>query len=190
MDELFKDDLKQKAGGVLVSDVINNERFILLGKSNVPNRLGTWEGFGGKYEKQDISSLHTAIREMVEEFFNHKISTELVNQIASGLRNNKIIIKTHELFGMSYLIDFNGLNFIFQFLLSEIPSLVKYNTNNFFNYQTYINERLVTGEATNGLNEIQKIELIKLSDIKSKKINLRWFTNKIIWLMLISKPKH
>jgi hypothetical protein len=187
--DVFKNDLKEQAGGILISDIINNEQVILLGKSNIPNRMGTYESFGGKTEKQDISSLHTAIRELVEEFFNYKISTNLINKIAYQLRNSKLIIKTKEFYGMSYLIDFSGLNFIFQLLITEIPALKKYNVNKFFDYKTYINERVINGNAKDGLNEIEKIELFKLSDIKNKNLNLRWFTNKIIWLMLLTKEK-
>ena len=187
--DIFKDDLKDQAGGILISDIVNNERVILLGKSNIPKRTGTYESFGGKTEKQDISSLHTAIREFVEEFFNYKISVNLINEIAYTIRNTNFIIKTKELHGMSYLIDFSGLNFIFQFLLTEIPELEKYNVSNFFDYKTYINERTIGAKAKDGLNEIQKIELFKLSTIKDKQINLRWFTSKIIWLMLMTKEK-
>lgn len=189
LDDVFKNDLKEQAGGILICHTINNEQVILLGKSNIPKRIGTWESFGGKTEKQDISSLHTAIRELVEEFFNYKISTKLINDIAYKIRNSNLIIKSKELHGMSYLIDFTGLNFIFQFLLKEIPALEKFNVDNFFDYKTYINERTINSKAKDGLNEIEKIELFKLSDIKDKNINLRWFTKKIIWLMLLTKEK-
>lgn len=187
--DVFKNDLKEQAGGILISDIINNERVILLGKSNIPNRICIYESFGGKTEKQDVSSLHTAIRELVEEFFNYKISTKLINKIAYKIRKSNLIIKTKKLYGMAYLIDFNGLNFIFHFLLTEIPTLKKYYVNNIFDYKTYINERVIKGKAKDGLNEIEKIELFKLSDVKDKNINLRWFTNKIIWLMLLTNEK-
>lgn len=187
--DVFKNDLKEQAGGILISDIINNERVILLGKSNTPNKICIYESFGGKTEKQDVSSLHTALRELVEEFFNYKISTKLINKIAYKIRKSNLIIKTKKLYGMAYLIDFNGLNFIFHFLLTEIPTLKKYYVNNIFDYKTYINERVIKGKAKDGLNEIEKIELFKLSDVKDKNINLRWFTNKIIWLMLLTNEK-
>ena len=35
-------------------DKIGENRVILLGKSNIPKRNGSYESFGGKYEKEDI----------------------------------------------------------------------------------------------------------------------------------------
>ena len=54
-----------------------------------------------------------------------------------------VIKKQFELNGMSYLIDFTGLNFIFQLLLNEIHNLELYNNSNNFNYQKYILERKI-----------------------------------------------
>jgi len=180
----FTKDLKEKAGGILIVDKIGENRVILLGKSNIPKRNGSYESFGGKYEKEDISSLHTAIRELIEEFFNLKIDTNFINEIAYSLRNNNLILKQYEFNGMSYLINFDGLNFIFQKLKTYDQSLNKYDNNNSFNISTYINERIVTGPAYNGLNEIHKIEIFNIKDIKEKKVSLRWFTNKIINIMI------
>ena len=55
--------------------------------------------------------------------------------------------------------------FIFQFLLSEIPFLEKYNINNFFDYKTYIIERTIDNtikDNSDGLNEIEKIVSFKI----------------------------
>jgi len=180
----FTKDLKEKAGGILIVDKIGENRVILLGKSNIPKRNGSYESFGGKYEKEDISSLHTAIRELIEEFFNLKINTNYINEIACSLRNNNLILKQHELNGMSYLINFEGLNFIFQKLITWVPPLINYNNEGTFDYLKYINERIVTEPANDGLNEIYKIEMFTVKDVKNKKISLRWFTNKIINIMV------
>ena len=91
--EHFNKDLKGQSGGILILDDIDNNKILVLGKSNVPKRMNQYESFGGKVEKTDITSLHTAIREFVEEFFNIKISTENINMLALHLRQNKIILK-------------------------------------------------------------------------------------------------
>lgn len=180
----FPKDLKEKSGGFIIVDKIKQDKVILLGKSNISNRNSSYENFGGKYEKEDISSLHTAVRELIEEFFNLKIPYNNINQIAFNLRKNNLILKQYELNGMSYLINFEGLNFIFQQILICNQNLIKYNINNNFDYINYINERIVTDAASNGLNEIHKIELFNVKDVKENKINLRWYSNKIINLMV------
>ncbi len=186
-NSMFSAELIGKAGSMIISDFINKKRVVFLGKSNVPKRKnkGTFESFGGRYESEDISSLHTAVREMIEEFFNIKVNTSTVNKIAQGLINNKLIIKRFELYGMSYLINFKGLNYIFNELTNENINLSKYKFGDFFDYNEYFNDRIINDEPNDGLNEISNIEIIKLSDIKYKKIPLRWYTDKIIFEMLI-----
>ncbi len=186
MDSLdnFPKDLKEKSGGFIIVDKIEGEAVILLGKSNISNKKSVYENFGGRYEKEDISSLHTGVRELIEEFFNLKVPVNVVNIIALGLRTNNLIIKQHELNGMAYLINFEGLNFIFQNIVDYNKNLLKYNINQQFDYLTYISERIVTEKANNGLNEIHRIELFKVKDVKDNKVNLRWYTNKIINLMI------
>lgn len=181
----FPEELKGQAGGILIVDMIDNEPVIILGKSNNPKREGTWESFGGRYETKDISSLHTAIREMIEEFFNLKLETEQINDIVLQFKNQNFIKKRHELYGMSYLIDFQGLNFIFQKLSEYKSEFKKFGfDNNFFNLSEYINQRVILHKPSHGLNEIEKIQVFNLSDIKNNKVNLRWFTNKIIHKMV------
>jgi len=180
----FPKDLKEKSGGFIIVDKIEQDNVILLGKSNILNRNGSYENFGGRYEKEDISSLHTGVRELIEEFFNLKVPINVINLIAYGLRNNDLILKQYELNGMSYLINFEGLNFIFQQIFTCSQNLVKYNINSNFDYLNYINERIVTDTASNGLNEIHKIELFNVKDVKENKISLRWYSNKIINIMV------
>jgi len=186
MDSLdnFPKDLKEKSGGFIIVDKIEEDKVILLGKSNITNKGVSYENFGGRYEKVDISSLHTGVRELIEEFFNLKVPVNVVNIIAYGLRTNNLIIKQHELNGMAYLINFDGLNFIFQHIIDYNKSLIKYNINQKFDYLTYISERIIVDKPHNGLNEIHRIELFKVKDVKDNKVNLRWYTNKIINLMV------
>jgi len=169
MDSLdyFSKDLKEKSGGFIIVDKIEGEDVILLGRSNISNKKTVYENFGGRYEKYDICSLHTGVRELIEEFFNLKAPIDVVNLIA-----------------MAYLINFEGLNFIFQNIVNYNENLIKYNIDLQFDYFTYINDRIITEKANNGLNEIHRIELFKVKDVKDNSVNLRWYTNKIINLMI------
>jgi hypothetical protein len=187
---IFINELVGKAGGILISDIIDGEQVLFLGKSNIPKRTNEFEGFGGKWEPEDISSLHTALREMIEEFFNIKTNTEFINKLALDVINANIIIKRIELYGMSYLINLSGLDFIFIHLTEFDNTIKKYKTvDNKFNYKEYIKERIISDIPANGINEIKSIILCKLSDIKNNSYDLRWFTSKIIYEMLIKPNK-
>jgi len=177
-------DKQNLSGGILIVDNIDNIPIILLGKSNIPKRIGQYESFGGKVEAEDITSLHTAIRELIEEFFNVKVPTDIINMIAIKIREKKLILKQKEFFGMSYMINFKGLNEIYINITECDNMLNKYNNDNNFDVIKYINERVITEKSDNGLNEIQSIEIIKISDIKENKIKLRWYTDKIISKMI------
>jgi hypothetical protein len=130
---------------------------------------------------------------MIEEFFNIKPSINFINDLAVKIVNTNYILHRVELFGMSYLIDLMGLEFIFTNIIEDI----EFNSNELIHYQTidkkfdyikYINERKINDIPHNGLNEILSIHICKLSDIKKKNIYcLRWFTSKIIYEMLIKK---
>jgi hypothetical protein len=188
---IFANELVEKAGGFLISDIIDGEQVVFLGKSNIPQRSTEYEGFGGKWEPTDISSLHTALREMIEEFFNIKTTTDFINNLAFDIIKSNIIIKRVELYGMSYLINLYGLNFIFEYLVLFAPILANFKTlDGKFDYEKYIQKRIVTDTPLDGINEIHSIHICKLSDIKNKVYNLRWYTSKIIYEMLIKTNKY
>jgi len=184
--ETYYNESINKPGGVIISDIIDGKRIVLLGKSNIPNRKDTYESFGGKMEKTDISSLHTALRELVEEFFNTKVTTEFVNELYDDCKKGRYILKRYEYYGISYLINIDGLNKIFQKVCSINDSLNNYNDieTQYFDYHKYFRERIINDVPIDGLNEIESIHIIDLDDIKNNKINIRWYTNKVIGKML------
>lgn len=188
METLFNNDIHGVSGGILIVDKINDNNIIILGKPNISKREHEYESFGGKKEEEDLTSLHTAIREFIEEFFNIRISTDHINIIATYVRMEKIIVKQREFYGMSYMININGLNKIFQKLCSilggESNMLFKYNVNNKFDLNKYIDERTVDTCIGDGMNEIKSIHIFNISDIKEQKIKLRWYTKKIIAKMV------
>jgi hypothetical protein len=181
---IFLNDLKCQSGGILIVDYIDGEQVIILGRSNIPKRTNMYESFGGKTEKSDLTSLHTALRELVEEFFNVYIGVDDLNNLAYEFRLNNFIKDQYMMSGMAYLIDFSGLNFIFQNLCKFNKNFVEYNSQDGFDYIKYIDSRKVTSAPDHGLNEIEFLKLFKMSDVKAGKINLRWFTNKIINIMI------
>lgn len=186
VESIFGRDLKGQSGSLIISDFIEGHKVIILGKSNVPKRSNSFESFGGRYEKEDATTLHTAVRETIEEFFNLKPSNSKVHEIAEGFRRNKLIIRQYELHGMSYLINFAGLNFIFQKLMGEFSELIPYNDKGKFSITKYIDERQVPDKPDHGLNEIHSLRVFKVNDLKEKKvdIDIRWYTNKLISKML------
>jgi hypothetical protein len=103
---------------VIIVDEINNIKVILLGKSNKTKRHETYESFRGKTENDDITTLHTAVRELVEEFFNHKVSTKLINEIVHE------ITKSKELYGIIYLINFSSFYYLKFHFLKNIISII------------------------------------------------------------------
>jgi hypothetical protein len=83
------------------------------------------------------------------------------------------------------------LNKIFQKLCSILESqdasnniLSKYNYNNSFDLNKYIDERTVDVCIGDGMNEIKSIHIFNIADIKDQKIKLRWYTKKIIAKMV------
>jgi hypothetical protein len=187
--DIFTNENKYCAGGILIYDIVDNEQVVFLGRSNIPKRNCDYEGFGGKYEKCDLTSLHTALREMIEEFFNLLTSIDFINELAIDVINLNLIIKRKQLYGMSYLINLNGLNFIFNKLSTIYEYLNKYKTNDTFNYNLYFQDRIINDLPHNGLNEIKSLHVIKIKDIinKNNNLKLRWFTSKIIYEMIIKK---
>ena len=95
-------------------------------------------------------------------------------------------MKRYEYYGISYLINIDGLNKIFQKVCTINTSLNDYNDieKSYFNYMKYIEERIIEEEPSDGLNEIESIHIVELDDIKNNKINIRWYTNKVIGKML------
>lgn len=182
--ELYHNNVQKKPGGILISDIIDGKRIVLLGKSNIPKRKDIFESFGGKVEASDNSSLHTALRELIEEFFNTKVTTEFINDLYNDCKTGKYILKHYEYYGISYLINLDGLNKIFQKVCSINNELNLYNNESYFNYNKYIEERKIDRIPYDGLNEIESIHIINLDDIKNNKINIRWYTNKVINKML------
>ena len=182
MKETSKELNPSLSGGFLISDFINEEQVVILGKSNTKSddNKSIYESFGGKVEVEDLSPMHTATRELIEELFNLKLLTTNINDIVDMIKEHKLIIKEYKFYGIAYLINFNGLNVIFQKICEYTDILLKYKNNNFFDLPTFIKDRQIVRKVSKGLNEIRSIHLYKIKDIKARKIELRWYTIQII----------
>ena len=167
----------EKSGGFLIYDIVNDDKIILLGESNNKKRIHMYESFFGKRDSTDISCCHTAIRELIEEFFNIKPSCECIDDVYMDI--NKIVKKKILFFGTTYLIDFEGLNVIFQHLCHHHFELINYNNDNNFDVIKYINERNIDDEPCDGLNEIKCIKIFNLKNINLN-ASIKWFTQKVI----------
>ena len=108
---------------------------------------------------------------MIEEFFNLLTPQEFINELAIDIINLNLIIKRKQLYGMSYLINLNGLNFIFNKLIVINNDLTKYKTNNTFNYTLYFQDRIINDLPHNGLNEIKSLQVVKIKDILNKNLS-------------------
>ena len=162
--------------------IVNSKGITILGKAHGKDY---YDNFGGGQEKTDLSTLHTGIREFIEEFFNIKIPINFLNSLCELIKKNNIIKKEISMFkGTSYIINFNGLNFIFQELCKINDNLKLYNINNNFNIKKYVKERIIKDKPKNGLNEIEYLHFFNINTILKKRIKLRFITDKIINLLL------
>ena len=129
--------------------------------------------------------MHTAIREFIEEFFNTRIPLDFLNSLCELIKKKNIIKKEISLYGgITYIINFNGLNYIFQELYKINNNLKLYNKNNNFNIKKYVKERIIKDNPKNGLNEIEYLYFFNINTILKKKIKLRFITDKIINLLI------
>jgi hypothetical protein len=160
-------------GGITVIDKINDDYILLVG-SSIKYKKPQYSLFGGHYEKRDLNVLHTSIREFVEELFNFKISQEKIQDIANYLSKNNRILDISMRLNDSYVffINFKTFESIFNYLKNG-----SFNIREKFHIDTFNSERIWHDRNIIGLNEVEKVEGIFLSDLKT--INSRMFTNNL-----------
>lgn len=160
---------KNKCSGIVVFDKIGTDFIVLMGSKNKDQII--YEYFGGKNEKQDITTLHTALRELIEEMFNMKIDQkEIYNLVSNIIKNNDIrseLTLTHKKHNnnVTYFIGFDTLEKIYNYLKYH-----KYKSIEHFNLTEFIKNRKINGIAYNGLNEIDKLHLYFLKDVPKLKL--------------------
>lgn len=178
---MFK--IKNINAGLVLFDKIDGKYYGLLGsyfdKNN--DEIYTFPG-GGYLENYDKTALHTAIREFIEEIFNIKVADTKLNEIVSMIREKKLLsnIYVHKPNKfITYFGDFNILNFIYEHIYNH-----KFNLYNFINFRNKkVNEKII---AKDGLNEFNKIHVIKLNYLlKNKnKIKIRTISKYILNKMI------
>jgi hypothetical protein len=197
-NKLYKNLLKKYPknlnSGLTIIDKIKNEYYILIGY-NIKNNIKEYSLFGGHYEIDDKTSLHTAIREFLEEFFNIKINNDKIDIIVKELLLNNLIfdynIKISNT-SISYFGNFNTLNLIYKLLYIFHFNVNHSKTKPFNIYKFFkIRNNLEFKKKSKGLNEIEKINIKNINYfINNNKINIKKFTkfiiNKIIEKLFIN----
>lgn len=159
---------KDRCSGIAIFDNIDNNYIVLMGsKKSIKGRI--FEYFGGHNEPEDDSALHTAIRELVEELFNVKISKININELTNNmLQQNDIrheITLVHPNKNLTYFIGFETLEKIYNYL-----HFGKYQIIQHFDLIKYLKGRKINGNPKDGLNEIEKIHIYYLEDVAKLKL--------------------
>ena len=160
---------KNKCSGFVVFDKIGKDFIVLMGSKMNEERI--YEYFGGKNEKDDKTTLHTAVREFIEEIFNIKIDEKYIcDLVLNIIKNNDIrdkltLTHTNHNNNLTYFIGFDTLEKIYNYL-----KYGKYKTIEHFNLIEFIKNRKISGIEHNGLNEIDKLHLYFLKDVPKLKL--------------------
>ncbi len=159
---------KDRNSGIAIFDKIEDKYIFLLGsKGKNENRI--YEFFGGHCEKQDISSLHTAVRETIEELFNIKLDTVDINRLVQKMvQSNDIrydLTFENKKGGITYFIGFRALEKMYNFIKYN-----KYKKVESFDLIEYMKHRTIKNNASNGLNEMNSLHFEYLDNISKLKL--------------------
>ena len=164
----LKDLPKDRCGGVVVLDKINNEYIVLMGSKNKNNHK-IYEYFGGNNEPEDLTALHTSIRELIEEMFNVKISNDNIEQLVLELLKNQDIkmdlTYVHPNENMTYFIGFDVVEKIYNYI-----KYGQYKAIDKFDIIKFIKNRKINNIAKDGLNEIKELHLKYLHNVPNLKL--------------------
>jgi hypothetical protein len=165
-----------KGAGFIFYSRIGLDISILLGQDNKSkSKIPSLSVFGGGKESFDKNSIDTAVRETFEELFNVRPNglDLFVEQIQQKIDNNmiveKVFVKSNN--EVCYFADINILNMFIDHLIYQSSPWTFKGDHNWLeyknNYHNFINDRILKPNeiARNGLNEITKIYLVKLSDL-------------------------
>ncbi len=161
--KILKEFPKDKCGGIVVIDKLNDDYYVLLG-SRLSGSRRIYEYFGGNNEPQDLTAFHTSIREFIEELFNVKIDVSSINKLVEEIiEDNDIkneLTFVHPNGNMTYFIGFGSLEKVSNFIKYR-----KYKRIDNLDLSKYINNREIHGEPNNGLNEINDIHIYRLDEV-------------------------
>jgi hypothetical protein len=169
---------KKFNAGLTIIGKVKNRPVIIMGSNPTNTGSEKYELLGGQYDSNDKTTLHTAIREFTEEFFNKKYSQELIDDICKHLIiYNKILDLTIKFkSSISYFINLKTFELICKII----------NPNELFNLDNIIKKRnqllIDFKKPHDGLNEIKTIHVVYLD--KVLELNMRLFTLTIIKKLL------
>jgi len=175
LDLINKEKSNYRGAGIFFFENYGSDDYmVLLGVDNKfrGNHLSV---FGGGKDPEDPHSLHTAVREVFEELFNVRPGNidSVVQEMKSKMDQGLVLEKVHgkKLNEVSYFAKIDTMNIFFNHLYyHEIPWSFRgsHKWNEYINnIPAFIRDRVLkpTQKAGDGMNEIKKIYLIKLSDL-------------------------
>lgn len=169
--------IKEINAGLVILKKHKGEIYTLIGSYQDKNNEKIYTFPGGSYSKiYDKTSLHTAVRELIEEVFNIKIAQSKLDEIVKNINEKELLIDEYiykpKKF-ITYFGDFKILNFIFKSIYNY-----KFNLYEFLAFRNKkINEEII---AKDGLDEFVKIHFIKLNDLNNTKIKLRLISKYVL----------
>lgn len=163
------------AGLTIIKKIKNKPDYIILLGGNYIDSIKKYEMLGGRCEHTDKTSLHTGIREFVEELFNIKLDLLKLDKLVENIIINGHIIdditnKSNT--SVSYYANFKTLELIYNYVYYNQYKIVKpLDFSQFMEKRNGQNNNCV---QSNGLCEIQFISVVYLS--KAHELPLRQFS--------------
>ncbi len=176
----YKDWLKSapknlNSGLTIIKKIKNQNDYIILLGGNYMGNQKKYEMLGGRFEPSDKTALHTGIREFVEELFNLKLDSNIIDILVENLIVNEHLINdlTHKTeTSISYFANFKTLELIYNFVYYGKYQIVKpLDFSKFMEKRNLYSNQCVKSD---GLCEIDFISVVYLS--KAHMLPLRKFS--------------
>ena len=170
---MFK--IKNINAGLIIIKKMNTDYYTLIG-SNIINSNKVYQFSGGNYDEYDKTALHTAVRHLIEQIFNIKVSSIVINNIVNNIKKKKLLLNEYVYIPniiMTYFANVTLLDDIYKYLFNK-----KLNLYVFFNMR---NKQLDYITKKN----LSKISLANISDLLKTHTKMKRITKYILFKMKI-----